>query len=189
MEQSCCSELQRKIPRFHSSKKLTRIIRISAHNLTFLFPLHSNALLSRCRVIVLEKLSPNEILQILRRALAKFKTVEITSCEESQTSSVDFIPEFGMTTDCLQWIADIADGDARIALNSLEMVLRQAQVTRKANDDSVKRIIALDEVKEGVMKSHLLYDRAGDQHYDLISALHKSIRASGEIVMNSSLLD
>lgn len=140
----------------------------------------NSALLSRTRVFVLEKLASDDIVQILRRALAKFKAIEVTSASSESQNSVDFIPELGMSTECLRWIADISDGDARIALNSLEMCLRQAKVTRKDNDDIAKRIITLDEVKEGVKKSHLLYDRAGDQHYDIISALHKSIRASDD---------
>lgn len=140
----------------------------------------NSALLSRCRVIVLEKLESPDILKILRRALAKFKTVEVTAIDSQKQNHTDFIPELGISTECLQWIADVSDGDARIALNSLEMCLKQAKGTRKDDDDISKRIISLDEVKDGVKKSHLLYDRAGDQHYDIISALIKSIRASDD---------
>lgn len=140
----------------------------------------NSALLSRCRVIVLEKLAPADIMKILRRALINFKAVEITP--DHNQNSLDFSPQLGITEECLQWIADISDGDARIALNSFEMCMKQAAGARK--DSDVIKMVNLEEVKEGIQKSHLLYDRAGDQHYDIISALHKSIRASDD---NASL--
>ena len=74
----------------------------------------NSALLSRCRVIVLEKLNSSELLQILRRALPRFKAVEMTP---ESIKDLTFTAELGITQDCLQWIADISDGDARIALN------------------------------------------------------------------------
>lgn len=135
----------------------------------------NSALLSRCRVIVLEKLDPSDLFKILQRALVKFKAVEVSDV----VHDVDFTPEFGISSECLQWIADISDGDARIALNSLEMCLKQAKVSN-LDENGDPRLITLDAVKESVKKSHLLYDRAGDQHYDIISALHKSIRASDD---------
>lgn len=148
----------------------------------------NGALLSRCRVIVLEKLEPTEIMKILRRALTTYKAVEIKlnatqneSFEES-LDELDYSPLLGITEECLQWIADISDGDARIALNSFEMCMKQASAARV--EDDVIKMVRLDDVKEGIKKSHLLYDRAGDQHYDIISAMHKSIRASDD---NASL--
>jgi putative ATPase len=139
----------------------------------------NSALLSRCRVIVLEKLESSDILEILRRALPRFKAVEMTP---ESIKELKFSAELGITPECLQWIADISDGDARIALNSFEMCMKQAAATRGDSDGLYP--IKLDDVKEGITKSHLLYDRAGDQHYDIISALHKSIRASDD---NASL--
>jgi putative ATPase len=135
----------------------------------------NSALLSRCRVVVLEKLKSDEILKILRRALPKFKAIEMTA---EAIADLKFTAELGITQECLQWIADISDGDARIALNSFEMCMKQA-VASRGDSDGLKTI-TLDDVKEGITKSHLLYDRAGDQHYDIISALHKSIRASDD---------
>lgn len=148
----------------------------------------NSALLSRCRVIVLEKLESSDILKILRRALSTFKAVEISpeayqsGAFEKELETLKYSPELGITAECLQWIADISDGDARNALNSFEMCMKQAAGSR-AESDGVK-MITLDDIKEGIKKSHLLYDRAGDQHYDIISALHKSIRASDD---NASL--
>ena len=148
----------------------------------------NSALLSRCRVIVLQKLESSDILKILRRALSTFKAVEIkpdghrNGAFEKALEELDYTPELGITEECLQWLADVSDGDARIALNSFEMCMKQASVTHDVVD--VIKIIKLEDIKEGVQKSHLLYDRAGDQHYDIISALHKSIRASDD---NASL--
>lgn len=146
----------------------------------------NSALLSRCRVIVLEKLEPAEIVKILRRALTTYKAIEVKSGEigglEEQLKALNYTPQLGVTEDCLQWIADISDGDARIALNSFEMCMKQAAAARV--DDQDVKMVSLDEIKDGIKKSHLLYDRAGDQHYDIISALHKSIRASDD---NASL--
>lgn len=135
----------------------------------------NSALLSRCRVIVLEKLESSDLVKILQRALVKFKAVEVS---DKIKENFDFVIEYGITSECLKWIADISDGDARIALNSLEMCIKQAKVMK--TDENENKLITLDDVKEGVKKSHLLYDRAGDQHYDIISALHKSIRASDD---------
>ena len=148
----------------------------------------NGALLSRCRVIVLEKLEPSEIMKILRRALATYKAVELklesaeSGRHEELLDKLDYSPQLGITEECLQWIADISDGDARIALNSFEMCMKQASASRVESD--VIKMVTLDDIKEGIKKSHLLYDRAGDQHYDIISALHKSIRASDD---NASL--
>lgn len=148
----------------------------------------NNALLSRCRVIVLEKLETLDIVTILRQALSKFKAVEVKaeadksrSFEES-IDQLEYLPELGITEECLKWIASISDGDARIALNSFEMCMKQAAAAR--NESDVLKIITLDDVKDGIKKSHLLYDRTGDQHYDIISAMIKSIRASDD---NASL--
>lgn len=145
----------------------------------------NNALLSRCRVIVLEKLEPADIMKILRRALVPFKAVEMeadrSGAFEEHLQTLDYSPEIGISGESLQWIADISDGDARMALNSLEMCMKQAAARK---EDQVFKTIQLDDIKEGIQKSHLLYDRAGDQHYDIISAMIKSIRASDD---NASL--
>ncbi len=118
----------------------------------------NSALLSRSRVFVLSQLEEKAILKILKRALSdsdiglgKLK-IEISDND-------------------LKVLARLANGDARSALNALEISVKSA----KAKNG----IIKLDEelIKKAVQKSHL-YDRAGDQHYNLISALHKSMRGS-----------
>lgn len=143
----------------------------------------NSALLSRCRVIVLEKLPSEEIMKILRRALRNFEAVEVpeeSAISDEAVNDLDYTPKLTITEECLKWIADSSDGDARIALNSFEMCMKQAI---GENNDGIKAI-TLDDIKEGIKKTHLLYDRNGDQHYDIISALHKSIRASDD---NASL--
>jgi putative ATPase len=142
----------------------------------------NSALLSRCRVIVLEKLESDEIMKILRRALKTFDALEISKIEDVDkfVEGIDFTPKLGISEECLKWIADSSDGDARIALNSFEMCMKQA----KSDDDNGVKMVTLEDIKEGIKKTHLLYDRNGDQHYDIISALHKSIRASDD---NASL--
>lgn len=85
----------------------------------------------------------------------------------------------------IQWLADMCDGDARIALNSLQLAMQSILDTPQTGEQVGRmRRVTLDAIKEGIKKSHFLYDRKGDQHYDMISALHKSIRASDD---NASL--
>ncbi|POS85964.1 P-loop containing nucleoside triphosphate hydrolase [Erysiphe pulchra] len=109
-----------------------------------------NALLSRCRVFVLSKLTDDDILNITERAL----------------KSIDQPPEI-IDIDFLKYISAFSDGDARTALNLLELALSL----------SIRAEITKDEIKSALTKT-LVYDRAGDQHYDTISAFHKSVRGS-----------
>ncbi|KAF1812496.1 putative AAA family ATPase, partial [Eremomyces bilateralis CBS 781.70] len=112
-----------------------------------------NALLSRCRVFTLSKLSETDILSILHRAMAQ---------EDPDGTSAALLDE-----EMLTYIARFACGDARTGLNLLELALslaKQPTVTRATLQQSLTKTV--------------LYDRAGDSHYDTISALHKSIRGS-----------
>ncbi|ATX82161.1 Recombination protein MgsA [Mariprofundus ferrinatatus] len=113
----------------------------------------NNALLSRCRVIVLKSLQPSDIESILQRA-ATFLQQEA--------------PMFNVESDALKWLAAGSDGDARYALNALEALYESDQ----------KRSWDKDAVKAQGMRRAARYDRDGDSHYDLISALHKSVRDS-----------
>lgn len=118
------------------------------------------ALLSRCRVFVLEQLETSDIAAILRRALADrergFGALKIKIADES-----------------IEFLAAAANGDARIALNALELAVRGAKSTKRG-------ILTINEatVKAALAKSHHLYDKGGEQHYNIISALHKSLRGS-----------
>ncbi|KHJ33915.1 putative aaa family atpase [Erysiphe necator] len=109
-----------------------------------------NALLSRCRVFVLSKLTDDDILHIMERAL----------------TTLDH-PQEIIDKDFLQYISAFSDGDARTALNLLELALSL----------STKAEITKSEIKSALTKT-LVYDRASDQHYDTISAFHKSVRGS-----------
>ncbi|PYH67639.1 werner helicase interacting protein [Aspergillus vadensis CBS 113365] len=113
--------------------------------------IHHN-LVYKCRVFTVTKPTTNDLVTILRRSM------------ESQThmkSSPLLDDEF------LQYIAGFADGDSRTALNVLEI----------ATDLCTRPGMTKEKLKQSLTKS-LLYDRSGDQHYDTISALHKSIRGS-----------
>jgi putative ATPase len=109
------------------------------------------ALLSRCHVFVLESLQEEEIMEILRRALA--------------TLPGGFI----FDNDALQALAARSGGDARKGLNHLEMVCRAAGPGEK---------IGVEFVLQAISQRSLFYDKNGEEHYNLISALHKSLRGS-----------
>nr|CAD7460206.1 unnamed protein product [Timema tahoe] len=132
----------------------------------------NSALLSRCRVIVLEKLDTESLVTILTRAV---RGVGGRVVHQGLTSSEQDTPRFLMDSETVLWLAEMCDGDARIALNSLQLALQ--------SQDSVPGrilMISLDDIKDGVKRSHLLYDKKGEEHYNIISAMHKSIRASDD---------
>lgn len=111
-----------------------------------------NALLSRCRTFTLQKLTDEDILQILERALG--------------TEGQD-VPRDLIDSEFLKYLSSFSDGDARTALNLLELAMSLS------NRPSITK----EEIKAALTKT-LVYDRAGDQHYDTISAFHKSVRGS-----------
>jgi putative ATPase len=115
------------------------------------------ALLSRCRVYTLQPLTEEELITLLQRALADERGLakdKLTADDEA-----------------LALMASYASGDARGAYNALEIAARLAATKP---DRRITREIAT----EALQKRVLLYDKSGEQHYDLISALHKSIRNS-----------
>ena len=113
----------------------------------------NNALLSRCRVITLNALELADVKTVLARAIDQIK--------ESHDG-------FDVAEDALNWLAGAADGDARYAINALES-LWQADSERCWDIDAVQKHWARRSAR---------YDRDGDYHYDLISALHKCVRDS-----------
>jgi len=117
------------------------------------------ALLSRCRVYVLHGLGEPELTTILRRAL--------TDRERGLGATAA-----GADDDGLAAIARIANGDARAALNILEVAVALA-----AAPGGPRRISAVT-VREAAQRRTLLYDKGGEEHYNVISALHKSLRDS-----------
>ena len=112
-------------------------------------------LLSRCRVLTLQQLEPATLRRILEHALAD---------RERGLGRLDMTAD----NDALDFLAAQADGDARIALNTLEVAASLAS----------NSIITLNTVQEALQKKALLYDKGGEEHYNVISAFIKSIRAS-----------
>ncbi|XP_052888651.1 ATPase WRNIP1-like [Anopheles moucheti] len=145
----------------------------------------NSALLSRCRVIVLEKHSVESMMKILVRALPQYEAVMVPESVNNNEdklpdfSNLAFIPRTIIHEETVRWLAETCDGDARIGLNSLQLALSGAASTTDSIYESLNTV-TLQDVREGIKKSHLLYDRKGDQHYDIISALHKSIRGSDD---------
>nr|KAF7401882.1 hypothetical protein H0235_015218 [Vespula pensylvanica] len=157
----------------------------------------NSALLSRCRVLVLEKLSISNLVSILKCALSSLGgTMQISSESKAITnlssgiiseacgSSTSPIPRFIVDEATILWLAETCDGDARIALGGLELAVQSKTPSKEEFLKTDPVLITLNDIKENLRKTHMLYDKKGDQHYDMISALHKSVRASDE---NASL--
>ena len=118
------------------------------------------ALLSRMRVVVLKELAPADLVTLLERALG------------DRERGLEHAREAG--PGALELIARSADGDARRALNTLEL----AAASVGPVPQSGPALVTVDAVKQALARRHLRYDRAGEEHYNLISALHKSLRDS-----------
>lgn len=118
----------------------------------------NSALLSRCRVFVLKALEEDDLVQLLKNVLL--------SPQGFRDSNVV------MSDRQLHAVAAFANGDARTALNVLEMAVTNGEI-------SAESITVTDEgLEQCISRKSLLYDKMGDQHYNLISALHKSMRNS-----------
>ena len=122
------------------------------------------ALLSRCRVVTLDALAAEDMQIVIDRALAD---------EENGFGSLDVRLE----PEARAHLVAIADGDVRAALNALEIV-GTLLAKRAADQDPDNRVVTLAMVEKALQKKALLYDKSGEQHYNLISALHKSLRGS-----------
>ena len=118
----------------------------------------NGALLSRCKVFVLQSLKTEELTDLLRHALSDPRGFG------NQTIDIH--------DDVLEIIASFANGDARSALSTLEMAVLNGEVTQD------KTIVTRETVEQCTSKKSLLYDKSGEEHYNLISALHKSMRNS-----------
>ncbi|KAI7830271.1 DNA polymerase III, clamp loader complex, gamma/delta/delta subunit [Gamsiella multidivaricata] len=174
----------------------------------------NNALLSRCRVLTLEKLSMEDGMDRMIRRAARIKWRDIlemareemtpveldrysTTIGKDEKSIDDWIDET-IEPEAVKWLIDLSDGDGRSAINTLEIAI-QALSTLILSDNveqnykqdvspskstsspgvldkliSVK--LTAEAVKNAFQKTHLQYDRQGDEHYNLISAMHKSVR-------------
>ncbi len=119
----------------------------------------NGALLSRCRVFVLHALKESDVLSLLKRAL--------NDPRGFGGQSIDIAGEL------LRAIASFSGGDARMALSTLEMVVLNGDL-----DENGVTHVTEETVLQCTSRRSLLYDKKGDGHYDLISALHKSMRNS-----------
>ena len=118
----------------------------------------NGALLSRCKVFVLKALSEDDILVLLQRAV---------------TSPLGFGDQnVQIEEDVLRMIAVFANGDARTALSTLEMAVLNGE------SDNGSVTVTAETVEQCTSRKSLLYDKTGEEHYNLISALHKSMRNS-----------
>lgn len=111
----------------------------------------NSALLSRTRVFVLERLQEKDLRTIIERAL------KIVNAKNKKSKA-------SITEEALNLLSLASNGDARMALNTLEACLNQ-------NGNITPELI-----KKALQKAHLLYDKSGEEHYNIISALHKSMR-------------
>ncbi|MBQ9592785.1 MAG: replication-associated recombination protein A [Lachnospiraceae bacterium] len=119
----------------------------------------NNALLSRCKVFVLQALSAEDLLELLKHAMSDPRGFGEQRVDLSE--------------DLLEKIANFANGDARVALSTLEMVVLNGDL------DAAGVIHVTDATLEQcISRKSLLYDKKGEEHYNLISALHKSMRNS-----------
>lgn len=118
----------------------------------------NGALLSRCKVFVLKALETGELCELLARAITDERGFGGQKIEISH--------------DILETIAAFANGDARSALSTLEMAVLNGDF------DGEKTSVTQETVEQCTAKKSLLYDKSGEEHYNLISALHKSMRNS-----------
>jgi len=117
-------------------------------------------LLSRTKVFTLRSLKEEEIELILKRVLADRER----GLGKYQTA---------IEPEVIKGICQVANGDARAALNTLEMLV----LTTPPGDEGIRRI-KKEDLKEVLQRKAYLYDKSGEEHYNLISALHKSLRGS-----------
>jgi putative ATPase len=122
-------------------------------------------LLSRCRVITLSRLTEEDISAIIELALN----------DESRGLGGQNLQ---LDSEARDYIIRIADGDGRIALNSLEVAASLVQSKQKSGGRAGSATITLTDLESAIQKKALVYDKAGEEHYNIISALHKSLRGS-----------
>lgn len=118
----------------------------------------NSALLSRCKVFVLQALSSDDLSELIHHALSSSKGFG------------NF--KVNISDEMIYMIANFANGDARVALNTLEMVVLNGE------RQGLEITITKETLEQCISKKSLLYDKKGEEHYNLISALHKSMRNS-----------
>lgn len=119
-------------------------------------------LLSRSRVFILQKLVNKEIKEIIKQALKD---------EERGFGKI----KIEIKNEVIELLADLSGGDARVALNGLELAVKSRS---KEKGIRSKLVIDVNDIKEALQRTHLVFDKKGEEFYNLISALHKSMRGS-----------
>lgn len=120
----------------------------------------NSALLSRCRVFVLKALDADDVEALIMKAL---------SDKERGLGKL----KIKISSESIRFLSEMANGDARSALNALELSVRSVKPLKNG---AIK--ISDSVIKEAFQRSSFMYDRAGEEHYNIISALHKSMRGS-----------
>ena len=150
------------IHRFNKAQQDAFLPHVESGNVTLIGATTENpsfevnaALLSRCRVVILRQLETEELVSLMRRALDDAK--------------YGLRSEVRIGDEALEWLARQSNGDARFCLNVIEAVGSVAEPGQT---------IGLGELAKTVQRKALLYDKSGEEHFNLISALHKSIRNS-----------
>ena len=118
----------------------------------------NNALLSRCRVFVLKELTKEDIVKLLKRALTEDRGLGKEKVKISDEN--------------LEMIAVFSNGDARCALVTLDMIVTNGE------EKNGEILVSEKIIEECISKKNILYDKNGEEHYNIISALHKSMRNS-----------
>ena len=122
-------------------------------------------LLSRCRVIALQMLTADDIAAIITAALKD---------PDRGLGKLNL----GLESRALDYLVGIADGDARVALNSLEIASALVVKTRDPSEEGQTLSISSRDLERALQKKALAYDKSGEEHYNIISAFHKSLRGS-----------
>jgi len=155
------------IHRFNKAQQDVILPHVEEGTLTFIGATTENPsfeviapLLSRCRVFTLKALTDEEVASVVKRALAD---------GEWGVGSL----HVEMAEDAIHHLIGMTNGDARVALNALELA-----ASATPPDPSGARHVGLDTIEDALQQRSILYDKAGDQHYDTISAFIKSVRGS-----------
>jgi putative ATPase len=122
-------------------------------------------LLSRCRVMTLKMLTADDIGAIINNAI-----------ENSERGLGALLPV--LEADALSHLIRIADGDARTALNNLEVAATLLETKADASKKDKPFFISIADLERALQKKALVYDKSGEEHYNIISAFHKSLRGS-----------
>jgi len=124
----------------------------------------NSALLSRCKVLVLNALTQEDLLNLLKQAIKDPRSFEGQ--------------KINITDEMINVVAGFANGDARIALSTLEMLVLNGESASATRGKSKSITISNELLEQCISKKSLLYDKGGEEHYNIISALHKSMRNS-----------